>query len=105
MYSAKCKTPIEGDRYENAVLLLSDRRDWRSGEYAHFECVDKPARLTPDQFQKWAARMISDLRLAAGAQYDIHNDLVDALEELHSGTRAAYEQILLRGETGTPSPG
>ena len=105
MDCVKCKAPIEGARYENGVRLSTDRRDPRSGEYVHFECVDQPARLTGDEFQKWSAHEINSIKLAVGAQFNIHNDLVDALEELHPGTRAAYEQILLRGETGTPSSG
>ena len=42
--------------------------------------------------------MIRRMQLASSAQVHNLNYLVDALEELHPGTRAAYEQILIRSQ-------
>ena len=81
MDRTKCGEPIAGDRYENAVAI-SERRGWPAHrDYVHFECVDDPAHLRTDQFQKWAAHEIQQIKGAASAQVHNHNDLVDALEE------------------------
>ena len=116
----KCGDEIEGDRYENCVVLETQNggglglAPWRAAgdEYhMHFECVDDPAHLSRREFQKWAAYQISLLALVQSSQVHVHNDLVDALEEIHPGTRAAYEQIVQRGlhevvsrDTATPIP-
>ena len=102
MDCAKCGKPVEGDRYENAVVDMDrnvpphfDMR--RPVPVVHFDCVEDPAHLRDDQFKKWAVWKIQTITAAASVQVHNHGDLVDALEELHPGTRAAYEHILLRG--------
>ena len=67
----------------------------------HAFCVDDPLSL-PDvrdhfEFRKWTVAVIRGMQLASTLQVQNHNDLVDALEELHPGTRAAYKQFLLCG--------
>ena len=52
MDCTNCELPIEGNRYDNAIAI--DRRGWRE-EVLHFECVDDPTQLHPEQFQKWTA--------------------------------------------------
>lgn len=52
MDCTRCEKPITGNRWENAVAI--ERSDL-SGEFVHFECVEDPTRLTPLQFQRWAA--------------------------------------------------
>lgn len=102
MECASCGEVIQGDHFENAIMVdesfsISVRR---RGSYVHIDCVDNTERLVSWSFQKWATYQINRLRLGVGAQYNIHNDLVDALEELHPGTRSAYEQVVLRGTSG-----
>ena len=60
MDCTKCERPIEGDLYENAVFaeVMRSPTGIPMGRYApvfHFECVDDPARLQEDEFQKYAA--------------------------------------------------
>ena len=52
MDCTNCELPIDGNRYDNAITI--DRRGWRE-EVLHFECVDDPTQLHPEQFQKWTA--------------------------------------------------
>ena len=73
----------------------------RATDVRHASCVDDPLSL-PNvrdhrEFRKWTVAMIRGIEQASSAQVHNHNDLVDALEQLHPGTRAAYEQILLGG--------
>ena len=96
----KCGDEIQGDRYENAVQIIEGTINqllFEVSQTIHFACVDDPTHLRPDQFQKWAAYQISLLAKTQSSQVHVHNDLVDALEEIHPGTRAAYEQIVQRG--------
>ena len=85
---AGCGQRIEGVHgvvWQNAVKAF------------HPECVADPTRLTAYDFKQWTIWSIRALQGATSARSQNLNDLVDALEELHPGTRAAYERILLRG--------
>ena len=94
----KCGGEITGDRYENALSVEGKPNlFFHPQDFMHFECVEDPARLHPSQFPKWAAHTIKNIQRAASQQLHLHHDLVDALEGLHPGTRAAYEQIVQRG--------
>lgn len=107
MGCTKCGLPIEGGRYgPNAIVVTHHWSDAvfeseRATDVRHANCVDDPLAL-PNvrehlEFRKWAAAMIRGIQLTSSAQVQNHNDLVDALEEVHPGTRAAYERILLQG--------
>ena len=106
MECTKCGLPIEGDRHGGTAIVVSNGMaagfagiDRYAGhDIRHPECVDDPAHLPPDQFQKWAVATIHTVMECLSAQVHNHNDLVDALEQLHPGTRTAYEQVLLRGK-------
>ena len=52
MDCTRCERPIAGDVHENAIAIT--HRGWLE-EVMHFECVDDPARLPPDQFSKHSA--------------------------------------------------
>ena len=105
MECTKCGGLIEGGRKgHNAITvdvglnpLRWEQRGAKGQDVRHAECVDDPTRIPNDQFKKWAVLTIRATQQAASAQVQNHNDLVDALEQLHPGTRAAYEQVLLRG--------
>ena len=107
MDCTKCGLPIEGGHDgDNAIVVKHHWSDVvfdseRATDVRHACCVDDPLAL-PNvrdhlQFRKWTVAMIRGIQLAASTQVHCHNDLVDALEQLHPGTRAAYELILLRG--------
>ena len=105
MECTKCGGAIGGGRDgENAIAvrLIGNPFTWeelcRDDGLRHPECVDDPAGLSPDQFQKWAMSTIYTVMECLSAQVHNHNYLVDALNEFHPGTRAAYEQVLLRGK-------
>ena len=105
MECTKCWLPIEGGRDDGtaiAVRLIGNPFTWeelcRDEGVRHPECVDNPAGLSPDQFQMWAVATIHTVMECLSAQIHNHNDLVDALEELHPGAKTAYEQVLLRGK-------
>ena len=107
MDCTKCGGVIEGGRHgDNAIVVKHHWSDtvFDAGhgiDIRHAFCVDDPLSL-PNvrghrEFRKWTVAMIRGIEQAGSAQVHSHNDLVDALEQLHPGTRAAYELILLRG--------
>ena len=120
MECSKCGLAIEGGRHGDNAIVVSNGMlagfagiDRYVGAFIRYpECVGDPTRIPDDQFKKWVVAQIRATQQAASSQVHNHNDLVDALEQLHPGIRAAYEQILLRRDDGeiaarygaTPSP-
>ena len=114
MDCTKCGLPIEGGQHgANAIVVKYHWSDVffeseRATDVRHAVCVDDPLAL-PNvrnhlQFRKWGLAMIRDITAAASQQVHDHNDLVDALEKFHPGTRAAYQRILLRGSDHSSHP-
>ena len=110
----KCGLPIEGGHDGDDAIVV--KHHWsdvvfdseRATDVRHAFCVDDPLSL-PNvrghrEFRKWVVAVIRDIQAAASIQVHNHNDLVDALEELHPGTRPAYERTLLRGCDHTDHP-
>ena len=82
MDCTNCELPIEGNRYDNAITI--DRRGWRV-EVLHFECVDDPTQLHPEQFQKWTAWWMKHER----EEREAHQEKVDAdLQLIHRSLHA-----------------
>lgn len=55
MNCGKCDQLIRGNRWEDAISTRTTTSMRDGGPFVHFECVDDPMNLPPDQFQKYAA--------------------------------------------------
>ena len=54
MNCSKCSQPIQGNRWEDAISTHVYGATPDHGGFFHFECVEDPARLPAEQFQKYA---------------------------------------------------
>ena len=81
MDCTKCDRPIEGDVYANAIAIA--HRGWIE-DVAHFECVDDPAGLPPEEFPKYAAWWMNREREQREAFQDY---ATDSLALIHRALR------------------